>query len=463
MSVGRVLGDLFTFLLFVVLSRKFGQEGIGAYSFAIAFTGSLVVFADFGLHNLSIRQMSRNPDSIRQYFGTILAIRIVFSVLVMLAILVIAVFLPFSREIKWVVAIIGFHQMMLTLARGVGTVFAAREQMPLASALECSARIVGALGGSAVAFGLGDLAAAVAVLPVVTALQVAVALWWIGRTVGGLQLSTGWSDVRQTLREVRPFGLGLIVNHIASRLDVVLLGFILGAAAAGVYNVAYRIVFLSLFMPSLASLALFPVISRLAGNAPSQLRSLYHQSLQASTLAGLPAAAGLCLIASDLIDLSFGADFADSALILRWLSWLLLLSCWRNIIAIFLTASDRQSERLRCEWAAALINVIGNGLLIPAVGIIGAALTTLGAEMVLVGLLAARLKASFGWPAIGATLIKSGLATAAFVVPLILLPLPLGFAVPIAVVIYVVALCLFKDIRRDGFRLLSAAIAGRHA
>jgi O-antigen/teichoic acid export membrane protein len=31
--VGKTLGDVFTFILFVLLSRAFGQEGIGQYSF----------------------------------------------------------------------------------------------------------------------------------------------------------------------------------------------------------------------------------------------------------------------------------------------------------------------------------------------------------------------------------------------------------------------------------------------
>jgi O-antigen/teichoic acid export membrane protein len=55
LAIGKTLGDAFTFLLFVVLSQTFGQEGIGQYSFAMALTGFFVVFADFGLYNLSIK------------------------------------------------------------------------------------------------------------------------------------------------------------------------------------------------------------------------------------------------------------------------------------------------------------------------------------------------------------------------------------------------------------------------
>ena len=41
LTIGKVSGDFFTFILFIVLSRKFGQEGIGQYSFAVGLGGFL--------------------------------------------------------------------------------------------------------------------------------------------------------------------------------------------------------------------------------------------------------------------------------------------------------------------------------------------------------------------------------------------------------------------------------------
>jgi len=43
LTMGKLLGDLSTFLFFVVLSRAYGQEGIGQYSLAMALTGFFVL------------------------------------------------------------------------------------------------------------------------------------------------------------------------------------------------------------------------------------------------------------------------------------------------------------------------------------------------------------------------------------------------------------------------------------
>ena len=56
---------LFTFILFVLISRKFGQEGIGQYSFAVGLTGFFAVCADFGLYNYSIKEISAQTNSFK--------------------------------------------------------------------------------------------------------------------------------------------------------------------------------------------------------------------------------------------------------------------------------------------------------------------------------------------------------------------------------------------------------------
>ncbi|MDL1981415.1 MAG: oligosaccharide flippase family protein [Deltaproteobacteria bacterium] len=83
LTIGKILGDVFTFTFFVVLSRIFGQDGVGQYSFAMAFTGFFVVFADFGLYHLSIKEMSRERHSLGEYYGRIFLVRLCLSVTVL--------------------------------------------------------------------------------------------------------------------------------------------------------------------------------------------------------------------------------------------------------------------------------------------------------------------------------------------------------------------------------------------
>jgi O-antigen/teichoic acid export membrane protein len=97
----------------------------------------------------------------------------------------------------------------------------------------------------------------------------------------------------------------------------VLLGFLIGANAAGLYNVAYRVIFVLMLILQFGSRAVFPQASRLHVDSSNDFKSLYHKFLNVTVLIGLPMAAGLWLIAPKFITLIFGEDFTESASVLR--------------------------------------------------------------------------------------------------------------------------------------------------
>jgi O-antigen/teichoic acid export membrane protein len=447
---GKALGDVLTFLLFIVLSRAFGQEGIGQYSFAMALTGFFAIFADFGLYELSIKEMSRRTSSLKDYYSGILSLRIILSATVFGILLLVLPFLSFPTETRLIIALIGGYQILYTLLWGLLAVFVAREDMHLAGLLEFSLRVVIALAGLAVVAAGGSLVIASAAFPVVTFAHLLVAYGIVANKYGRPELIGSWSFFTRWLFEAVPYALSLFFSQTATRIDIVLLGFFLGAAAAGVYNVAYRVVFFLLFLPAFIAVALFPVASKLYATSQKEFEALYHKSLNLVILVTLPAASGLWLIAPALIDLIFGKTFAESAVILRFLAWLLLLVGLECLIGTFLTSCDRQVERTKSQWTAVWVNVLANIILIPLFELKGAAVAAVLSEGLLVILLFLRMRALVRRSWIRSRVALSAIATAAFCFPLALLPsLPLGVVIPAAVLIYGGTLALFKDFRRN--------------
>jgi O-antigen/teichoic acid export membrane protein len=164
----------------------------------------------------------------------------------------------------------------------------------------------------------------------------------------------------------------------------------------------------------------------------------------------MPSVLGLWLIAPDLILGLFGPDFEDSIWLLRLLAPLFLLECLRSLIAAFLTGCDLQAARTRSEWLSAGVNLMGNAVLISTLGMVGAAIATVAAELTLVVLMAQRLGPLLGWPAIGSRIVLGGMACAAFWVPLtFFVTLPLIATVPVAVVLYLAILLSFRQIRQN--------------
>lgn len=461
LTVGKTLGDVFTFVLFVSLSRVFGQEGIGLYSFAMGLTGFFAIFADFGLHSFSIKGLSRRDSPLPQYFGRILSLRVAFSLAVFAALLLALPFLPFPLESKLIILVIGVYQVAQRMSEGFTAVLISREDTLLAGAVDATFKAVTALGGIAVVLAGGSLAMAVAALMLLTGGQMLVAYPLVARRYGRPKMTASWSLLVGTARQATPYAGSRILTQLYTRADVVLLGFFLGAAAAGLYNVAYRVVFLLMFIPQYAATAVFPLASRLYTESREEFEELYGRSLSTIVLAGLPIAAGVWLIAPDIIRLTFGQSFAESVAVLRILAGLLFVSFLSRTMGVFLMSSDRQVERMKIFAIVAGLSVALNLTLIPIYGIKGAALAALSSELVLMALFAARLRPVVGWPRIGSRLAIAGLGAASFCLVFTLLPaLPLAVVVPGSALLYSAVLLLFRDIRNGEVRTLVSIVKG---
>ncbi|GJL69213.1 MAG: peptide-binding protein [Nitrospirales bacterium] len=460
LTVGKVLADISTFLFFLVLARNYGQEGIGQYSFAMALTGVLVVFADFGLQNLSIKDMSRDRDQVAIYYGRLMAVRLLLSVAVCSALVLITLFLPLSDEMKLLIIVIGAYQIIITLVNGFGAVFVALESMHVTSFLEVSLRVTTATIGIAIVGWGGSLLLAISSLPVMTILHVALGYYLTHRRCGALQVSVTLAYVRQVLSDAFPYALHALFELFSSRVALIFIGFMLSAGAAGIFNVAYRFVFVLLFIPVFAKLAIFPVASRLYVSSPEQLKELYGNTLNLAIVFGLPMAAGIWLIAPKLIEVLYGLEFVESIVILRWLAWLIPVVFLRCIMEMFLIASDRQPVVTMSHLWVACMGGILHYFFIGMFGLEGAAVATLLAEISLIVLLGIRLKTLFVWQSIGVRIGISSTAVAAFLFPLVFWNgLSLPVTILFAVFIYFGVLALFNDIRKNELRLLLGCLS----
>lgn len=450
LSFGDVAGNLFTFAFFVVLARTYGQDGIGQYSFAMALTAFISVATDFGLYSLSVRDMSRNPEGWVEYFSRIFMLRIILSAFIIPVLVLVAWFGPFTPELALIIAMIGAYQIALTLVNGYGALFIAREEMHIASMLVISLRAVTAIAGIAAVFAGASLPVAISVLPVATVLHMVAGYILVRRRYGAIRPSFSLPFTKKILHEAVPYAMHVILMQFSTRWALIVAGFLLGAAAAGIFNAAYRIVILIMVASSFAGFAMLPVVSRLYMSSRQELARLCEQALKIMILVAVPTAAGLWLIAPELTILIYGDEFQDTIPILRILACLLLVVVVRELIEVILLASDRQPEVTRGYWWT-------TGITIPAIaaaayhsGLPGVTWTVLAVETGLLVYILIRLNALIGVPAVGSRIVISLAGVGAFYLVAGLMPeVSMWITVPVSIVVYCMVLLLFREIRQQ--------------
>jgi O-antigen/teichoic acid export membrane protein len=390
---GRLAGDLFTFALFVAISRRFGQEGVGLYSFAVALTGFAAVLCDFGLYPYTLKELTRPAPGDR--YGAVVWARVWLSGLSTLVVCA-GPLLPFREPLGMLIVLVGVHQVLAKLVEGTSAVSVAGDRALRGATFEAAFKLLTALAGiGAVLAGLS----LTAVLTVVVVAGVVMAAASYAAMVSGFgRPSAPAPAVRRVLREAWPYAAFLLAFQLHSRMDVLALGLLRNTDTAGVYNAAYRVLFLFSFVPHYMGTALLTRAARMYRETPDQLAALYHRTLRLVLLAGLPLTAALALGARLVIHVLYGSRFEPAVPVLRLLSLLVVPVSLTRLLGMLLTSCDHQNARTRLQWLAAGVTAVLMLALIPPFGSAGAAAALVLSESLLAVLYVATLRPALGWP-----------------------------------------------------------------
>lgn len=459
---GRVVSDIFQFVFFVALSRAYGAGPLGEYGFAMAVTGFFWCISNFGLFELSIREIKRRVRNFRYYAGSIIALRLLLGVIAFAIALLIAIFFPMDRRMAVLFVILGAFQILEGMVAGIAAVAIAQGAAYVLSAVEISQRFLTAVVGTIMIFLGAPIELTVSTMPVITGIHVFICYRVVRRKYGVLPLRLSLEFVKRKLKAATPFAFVTVVRRVVTRADIILLVPLLGTTIAGIYNAAYRFMFMIHVLMNRIPAAVLPAAVQLRAEDPREFRAFFGRSIRLAVLFGMPVAAGMMLIAEDLTLLVFGKEFAASATVLKILGITALTHILQELLSSFCQACDEESFWSKAWTMAGLLNVILNVSLIPWLGAAGAAIAVVLTEVALSVALYWKLRShvrprGIGW-AIGAALI----GTLAFAMPLSMIGnISMWAVIPIGACIYLIVVALVPDIRRNEGAFVAGLVSRR--
>ena len=362
----------------VVIARSLGTSGYGVYAAGFAFASLASVFTDVGVAQVLLRAGARRHARLSAYFGNALLVKGVLVVVVYGGMLLASRLLHHPPDLFLAIAVLGLAAMTTAGQQVPFSLFMAVEEMHLlaipqaaTSLLALAGTVAVALsGGGLVAFAWVQVAAVVLPLPfiLIRAVRLVPPRPEPGRIAG-------------MLREGVSFGLGGIFYLVNLRVDVVVMTSFLAASVVGVYAAAYKIVSTIYFLPAIVSAVVIPRLFRYSTEDTDRHRRVAQTVLRYQSLLGGLIAGGLFLASGPAIRLLYGMRFAGAAPLLRLLCWLLVVQTMSYPLGDALTTVDRNGQRVTVTGVAASLNLGLNLLVIPRFGPAGAALVTLGTEM----------------------------------------------------------------------------------
>jgi exopolysaccharide biosynthesis WecB/TagA/CpsF family protein len=364
---------------FVLLARRLGADGFGAFAAALGSVSLAVPFAGLGAGSFLIRGVTRGERTPDHWWGravlTVLRGGSVLGVAVVgLGWLVLHGRLPLSLLVGVTISDV----MLLPLIEVSGQAFQALDRLDRTALVWVVWSVLKVAAAVALTIDPGGSLALWAFLyPLSTASAALVAVVNVTRRVGWPAHARSFG--RAELREGLLFSLSGSARSIYDDIDKTMLARFDSLGVTGVYGAAYRIIDVAFLPVRSLVFAAYPRFFARGAAGVRAVAQLARGLVPAAAGYSLAAGAGLFLLAP-LAPLALGPTYAGVGDAIRWLAILPLLRAMHYFAADALTGAGHQEVRTGAQIGVALLNICLNLILIPRFSWVGAAWASIASD-----------------------------------------------------------------------------------
>jgi O-antigen/teichoic acid export membrane protein len=385
-SVGsmRIVAAVLSLALFWYVARARGAHELGELALLLGIFTFFQQMPLLGLHLLVARDVAGDPDAAPRLVANAAALSLAASLFLCAGVAAAGAWL-YPAALSTPIGLMALALVPTSLVIVAEMFLIARQRMHLyavISVTETGLRVAASL----IALHLGAGLVALMVIFLCGRLLVALAYASTGEFARTLRAGRIDATVLAGYLRAAPILLGiLLLTSTLARFDIFLLSALASLAEVGIYSAAYKVYETALLAPSVVTVVLFPVLSKLKHTRPERFESVAARCMGWLVVAGVPCALAVAVLAHPLVTLLFGDAFAPAALVLQLLIGCSVLVALDQVLALVLLVHARQDLDLAVLAVAASCYVAALLALIPAWGYVGAAAATVIAAVVQLG------------------------------------------------------------------------------
>jgi O-antigen/teichoic acid export membrane protein len=407
-SIAPIFLSLFNrgldFAFAVIQLRVMSPTEAGSYAYAVVIIGWFDILTNFGLNTLLTREIAKAPH----HTGRLLRQTSLFRMALTLAWLPVlgGFFLvrqglggdPLNGETVIAILLLYLSLIPGSLNSGLSALFYGLERAEIPAVLSTVTSILSVsvrLGTLLLGWGVIGLAGASLFLNLCTLVLLGQLAWRL--------LSTEQKPVESAItpyyrnktefkglstRVMLSEGFPLMLNHLLAtlffKIDIVILEQLKGSAVVAQYATSYKWVDAIGVIPAFFTMAMLPLMSRLAHSDRANLAKTYQLAVKLLFMLALPIAVLTTFTAPILIGLLGGDRYLiDGTRALQLMIWFIPIG-WINSLTQYVLIALDQQRALRFPFLAGVsFNIIANLVLIPRFSYEAAAITTIFSELVL--------------------------------------------------------------------------------
>jgi O-antigen/teichoic acid export membrane protein len=363
-----VIGFLATFYY----AHALGPAPLGAYYVFLAYFGIFNLIGDGGFGGAAIKRVSEGKDQ-NEYFSAFVFLRVMLIAVTVLALIVAE---PFLQDLS------GSGMFLWLLAALMVSVFASCASMGVYGAGKVGVYQISTIADTVFrvlfqvcAVFLGYSAAGLAG-------------GFVAGMVAGFVINFHYLDLRLVrfrknhVASLFGFSFWIFLTTSGSLVfnyaDTLLISFYLGNADVGIYRTAFQLTSVATFTTLALHTVLYPKMSNWdAEGKRTAIETSLARAFTYSLVLAIPVCTGGWIFGGHLLYYLYGASFVAGTQALDFLLLVQIANVFMYLGTMSLTALNRPRQAFWVTAVASIANIVLNILLIPVLGITGAAVATL--------------------------------------------------------------------------------------
>lgn len=377
---GRILQMAIALVINMITARYLGVNNYGIINYIASYVSFFTPICSLGLESIIIKELVDKPDHQGETIGTAMGMRMISSVFSMIAIMLFLLLVDRGNVMMLGVALV---QSMI-LVFNTADLFEFWYQSRLESKVSVTVRTVGYLITAVYKIAILVFQKSIYWFAFTNTLDMIIAfilLSIVYRKSGGQKLTFNFATGKKMLKISYNFIISGLMVAVYAQMDKIMLGQMLDTYTVGLYSVGIYICSLWNFIPDAMIASLRPgIMAAKKVNEETYIRKL-KQMYALIIWISILYAVGVCIFSKYIILILYGKDFLGARAPLMIAVWYCGFSLLGSARDVWIICEGHQKYSKWFALIGAMTNLILNLLLIPKIGMIGAAIATLTTQI----------------------------------------------------------------------------------
>jgi O-antigen/teichoic acid export membrane protein len=373
-------------VLFLALARVFGPEKFGVFSFAMTAAVFLGVIVDYGFNLQVVKELSQAPASVKSEGQNMLAGKLFLILPTLFGCLLF--FFMSDLETATLIFILTFSIIFFSFGQYFFSILRAFNRFREETISTIISNVLLFVPLLVLLFFNSNI---YLIATVFLVSRLVFFLLGVKVSVEDYKITINRKildviQIFEVLKKGFPYAMLMSTSLMFLSVDTFIVKLVQGSEAVGIYQSGIRFIFAALIISDTLMAVYLPVLSGSAVSDNKTFENRAKQLIRISIVVALPIAMILIMLPSVIVDMTLGDAYTRTAELLPYFGIILILRFLTISYGTLLTAMGLQKRRTIAVVVSLTIFAVAAFTLISTNGLVGVALASLLAHVVLLGL-----------------------------------------------------------------------------